>query len=147
MRELTKEQYAEICAKYAPKSKTWPDTLKAFLVGGLICALAQVIMYLWELAGAGGDAATATSMTLVFIGALLTGLGIYDDIAKFAGAGALVPITGFANAVASPALEFKSEGLVLGLAAKMFVIAGPVIVYGLAASVVYGLLLVMASLL
>lgn len=109
MRELTKEQYAEICAKYAPKSKTWPDTLKAFASGGLICALAQVIMYLWDLAGAGGDAATATSMTLVFIGALLTGLGIYDDIAKFAGAGALVPITGFANAVASPALEFKTE--------------------------------------
>ena len=109
MRELTNEQYAEICAKYAPKSKTWPDTLKAFASGGLICALAQVIMYLWELAGAGRDAATATSMTLVFIGALLTGLGIYDDIAKFAGAGALVPITGFANAVASPALEFKTE--------------------------------------
>lgn len=118
MRELTKEQYAEICAKYAPKSKTWPDTLKAFASGGLICAAAQVIMRLWELAGAGGDAATATSMTLVFIGALLTGLGIYDDIAKFAGAGALVPITGFANAVASPALEFKTEGFVTGLASS-----------------------------
>ena len=140
MRELTKEQYAEICAKYAPKSKTWPDTFKAFASGGLICALAQVIMYLWELAGAGGDAATATSMTLVFIGALLTGLGIYDDIAKFAGAGALVPITGFANAVVSPAIEFKAEGFVTGMAAKMFTIAGPVIVYGTTASVVYGLI-------
>ena len=141
MRELTKEQYAEICAKYAPKSKTCPDTLKAFASGGLICALAQVIMYLWELAGAGGDAATATSMTLVFIGALLTGLGIYDDIAKFAGAGALVPITGFANAVASPALEFKTEGVVTGLASKLFIIAGPVIVYGTLASIAYGLIL------
>ena len=145
MRELTKEQYAEICAKYAPKSKTWPDTLKAFASGGLICALAQVIMYLWEKAGAGGDAATATSMTLVFIGALLTGLGIYDDIAKFAGAGALVPITGFANAVASPALEFKTEGFVTGLGAKLFSIAGPVLAAGVVSSTVYGLVLLAAK--
>ena len=139
MRELTKEQYAEICAKYAPKSKTWPDTLKAFASGGLICALAQVIMYLWELAGAGGDAFTSTA--LIFLSALLTGLGVYDKFAAFAGAGALVPITGFANAVASPALEFKTEGFVTGLASKLFIIAGPVIVYGTLASIAYGLIL------
>lgn len=141
MRELTNEQYAALCARYAPKSKTWPDMLKAFLVGGLICALGQIIMYLWELAGAGEDAATVTSMTLVFLGAFLTGLGVYDDIASFAGAGALVPITGFANAVASPALEFKTEGLVTGLASKLFIIAGPVLVYGTLASVLYGFVL------
>lgn len=141
MRELTNEQYAKLCAKYAPKSKTWPDALKAFICGGLICAAGQVIVFLWQLAGAGEDAYTATSMTLVFFGAMFTGLGIYDNLAKFAGAGALVPITGFANAVASPALEFKTEGLVTGLASKLFVIAGPVLVYGTLASVAYGLLL------
>ena len=141
MNELTKEQYAELCAKHTPKSKTGLDTVKAFVCGGLICAAGQVIMHLWELAGAGEDAATATSMTLVFLGALFTGLGVYDDFAAFAGAGALVPITGFANSVASPALEFKTEGLVTGLAAKLFIIAGPVLVYGTLASVLYGLVL------
>lgn len=139
--ELTNEQYAALCARYAPKSKTGLDMLKAFFCGGAVCAVGQIIMYLWGLAGLGEDAPGVTSMTLVFIGAMLTGLGIYDNFAKFAGAGSLVPITGFANAVASPALEFKTEGLVTGLAAKLFVIAGPVLVYGTIASVLYGLVL------
>ncbi len=139
--QLTNEQYAELYARYAPKSKTGLDTLEAFLCGGAVCVVGQVIMYLWELAGLGDDAATATSMTLVFISAMLTGLGVYDDFAGFAGAGALVPITGFANSVASPALEFKTEGLVTGLAPKLFIIAGPVLVYGTLASVLYGLIL------
>ena len=141
MRSITNEQYAELCKRYSPKSKTGFDMLRAFLCGGAVCVLAEIITYLWELAGAGESAATATSMSMVFLGASLTGLGVYDKFAKFAGAGALVPITGFANAVASPALEFKSEGLITGLAAKMFIIAGPVLVYGTLASVLYGLLL------
>ena len=143
--ELTNEQYAKICARYAPKSKTGLDMVRAFVCGGAVCVVGQIIMYLWGLAGLGEDAACATSMTLVFIGAMLTGFGIYDKFAKFAGAGSLVPITGFANAVASPALEFKTEGFVTGLAAKLFVIAGPVLVYGTLSSVIYGLILCLIS--
>ncbi|HIS45767.1 MAG TPA: stage V sporulation protein AC [Candidatus Scatomorpha merdigallinarum] len=143
--ELTNEQYAQICARYAPKSKTGLDMVRAFVCGGAVCVVGQIIMYLWGLAGLGEDAACATSMTLVFIGAMLTGFGIYDNFAKFAGAGSLVPITGFANAVASPALEFKTEGFVTGLAAKLFVIAGPVLVYGTLSSVIYGLILCLIS--
>lgn len=143
--ELTNEQYAKICARYAPKSKTGLDMVRAFVCGGAVCVVGQIIMYLWGLAGLGEDAACATSMTLVFIGAMLTGFGIYDNFAKFAGAGSLVPITGFANAVASPALEFKTEGFVTGLAAKLFVIAGPVLVYGTLSSVIYGLILCLIS--
>ena len=143
--ELTNEQYAQICARYAPKSKTGLDMVRAFVCGGAVCVVGQIIMYLWGLAGLGEDAACATSMTLVFIGAMLTGFGIYDNFAKFAGAGSLVPITGFAKAVASPALEFKTEGFVTGLAAKLFVIAGPVLVYGTLSSVIYGLILCLIS--
>ena len=137
--ELTNEQYAQICARYAPKSKTGLDMVRAFVCGGAVCVVGQIIMYLWGLAGLGEDAACATSMTLVFIGAMLTGFGIYDNFAKFAGAGSLVPITGFANAVASPALEFKTEGFVYGTAAKMFVVAGPIIVFGVTAGAAVGL--------
>ena len=143
--ELTNEQYAQICARYAPKSRTGLDMVRAFVCGGAVCVVGQIIMYLWGLAGLGEDAACATSMTLVFIGAMLTGFGIYDNFAKFAGAGSLVPITGFANAVASPAPEFKTEGFVTGLAAKLFVIAGPVLVYGTLSSVIYGLILCLIS--
>ena len=114
-------------------------TEKQFWIGGLICVVGQIFTNCY---GAWGlekqDAGTAASMTLVALSALLTGLSVYDDIAKHAGAGTLVPITGFANAIAAPAVEFKTEGFVLGVGAKMFTIAGPVIVYGLAASVVYG---------
>ncbi len=140
--DMTNAEYNEYVKKRQPRSPLLPDVLKAFLVGGLICAAGQGLMQFYlcrELPRE--DAATATSMTLVFLGALLTGLGVYDDIGRFAGAGTLVPITGFANSVVSPALEFKREGWVAGTAAKMFIIAGPVIVYGIGSSVVYGLIL------
>ena len=136
---MTEKQYGALVARMAPKSPMWRDCLNAFWIGGLICVVGQIFTNCY---GAGGlekqDAGTAASMTLVALSALLTGLSVYDDIAKHAGAGTLVPITGFANAIAAPAVEFKTEGFVLGVGAKMFTIAGPVIVYGLAASVVYG---------
>ena len=117
--------------------------LWAFVVGGTICTLGQGIMEFWKAVGLNEkDAATATSITLVALSALLTGLHLYEKLAKHAGAGTLVPITGFSNSVASPALEFKSEGFVLGTGAKMFTIAGPVIVYGISASILYGIILV-----
>lgn len=136
---MTEKQYGALVARMAPKSPMWRDCLNAFWIGGLICVVGQIFMNCY---GAWGlekqDAGTAASMTLVALSALLTGLSVYDDIAKHAGAGTLVPITGFANAIVAPAVEFKTEGFVLGVGAKMFTIAGPVIVYGLAASVVYG---------
>lgn len=136
---MTEKQYGALVARMAPKSPMWRDCLNAFWIGGLICVVGQIFMNCY---GAWGlekqDAGTAASMTLVALSALLTGLSVYDDIAKHAGAGTLVPIMGFANAIAAPAVEFKTEGFVLGVGAKMFTIAGPVIVYGLAASVVYG---------
>ena len=136
---MTNDEYKKYVEKHMPRSRTKRNLLRAFVSGGCICAVGQAVLSLWGLAGLSeGDAATTCSITLVFIGALLTGLGIYDDIARFAGAGTLVPITGFANSVASPALEFKTEGYVMGTAVKMFSIAGPVIVYGISASVVYG---------
>ncbi len=142
MQKMTNEQYAEYVKRKSPPSPLWGDLLKAFLIGGAICVIGELVTQLWLYAGLEReDASTACSMTLVFLGALLTGLGVYDDIAKFGGAGTLVPITGFANAVVSPALEFKSEGFVTGTAAKMFIIAGPVIVFGVSASIVYGLVL------
>ena len=145
MPEMTNKQYAEFVKKKSPPSPIWGDLLRAFLIGGAICALGQVITELWGMAGLPRtDAGTACSMTLVFLGALCTGLGVYDDAAKFGGAGTLVPITGFANAVVSPALEFKSEGFITGTAAKMFIIAGPVIVFGTCASIIYGLILCLA---
>ena len=136
---MTEKQYGALVVRMAPKSPMWRDCLNAFWIGGLICVVGQIFTNCY---GAWGlekqDAGTAASMTLVVLSALLTGLSVYDDIAKHAGAGTLVPITGFANAIAAPAVEFKTEGFVLGVGAKMFTIAGPVIVYGLAASVVYG---------
>lgn len=142
MQKMTNEQYAEYVKRKSPPSPLWGDLLKAFLIGGAICVIGELVTQLWLYAGLErADVSTACSMTLVFLGALLTGLGVYDDIAKFGGAGTLVPITGFANAVVSPALEFKSEGFVTGTAAKMFIIAGPVIVFGVSASIVYGLVL------
>ena len=136
---MTEKQYGALVARMAPKSPMWRDCLNAFWIGGIICVVGQIFTNCY---GAWGlekqDAGTAASMTLVALSALLTGLSLYDDIAKHAGAGTLVPITGFANAIAAPAVEFKTEGFVLGVGAKMFTIAGPVIVYGLAASVVYG---------
>ena len=138
---MTEKQYARLVEDMSPKSPSWKNCLCAFLIGGLICALGQGIMNGYLSLGLDKEAAgTAMSMTLVAISALLTGLSVYDDIAKHAGAGTLVPITGFANAISSAAVEFQTEGFILGVGAKMFTIAGPVIVYGVSASVVYGLI-------
>ena len=138
---MTEREYGKLVKEMSPKSPIWKDCLFAFLIGGLICTIGQLIMNGYGAAGLDKtDAGTATSMTLVAISALLTGLSLYDNIAKHAGAGTLVPITGFANSIAAPAVEFKTEGFILGVGAKMFTIAGPVIVYGVSASVVYGLI-------
>ena len=140
---MTPKEYNRYVARLAQKSPLGRDLLRSFLVGGLICVIGQLILNgFTALDLSEQDAAAATSVSLVFLSAVLTGLSVYDDIAKFAGAGTLVPITGFANAVVSPAIEFKAEGFVTGMAAKMFIIAGPVIVYGTVASVLYGLILV-----
>ena len=131
--------YGKFVKARAPKSPLGKDCLRAFLVGGLICALAQAMLEgFLALKMTEENAKALVPVTLIFLAALLTGLGIFDDIAKFAGAGTLVPITGFANAVASPAIDDKSEGLVMGVGAQMFTIAGPVIVYGILTSVLYG---------
>lgn len=138
---ISKQQYNSMVKKMSPNSKSRTDILKAFLIGGLICSIGQGLLDMYSNFGFDKKTAAAwTSITLVFLSALLTGLGLYEKIAKHGGAGTLVPITGFANAVASPALEFKAEGFVLGVGAKVFAIAGPVILYGTAASVVYGLI-------
>ncbi len=138
---ISNQEYGELTKKRSPNSKLYKTLPKAFLIGGSICTLGEGLLNLYGYLGLDEKQAGAiTSMTLVFLSALLTGLEIYDRIAQHGGAGTLVPITGFANAVVSPAIDFKSEGFVLGLGAKMFVIAGPVIVYGITASVVYGLI-------
>lgn len=139
---MTNEEYRERAEKHAPRSRVGRNCLGAFLVGGTICCLGQLLNTAFLALGLDEQAAgTAEAVTLVALGALLTALGVYDDLAKLGRAGTLIPITGFSNAVAAPALEFKTEGLVTGTAVKMFSIAGPVIVYGLAASAVYGLIL------
>ena len=138
---MTEKEYGKLVKEMAPKSPMWRDCLMAFLVGGLICVLGQLAINGYTALGLEKqDASTLASMSLVALSALLTGLSLYDNIAKHAGAGTLVPITGFANSVAAPAVEFKTEGFILGVGAKMFTIAGPVIVYGVSASVVYGLI-------
>ena len=138
---MTEREYGKLVKDMAPKSPIGKDCAIAFVVGGLICTLGQLAMNGYLALGLEKqDASTAASMSMVALSALLTGLSLYDNIAKFAGAGTLVPITGFANAIASPAIEFKTEGFILGVGAKIFQIAGPVIVYGVSASVVYGLI-------
>ena len=138
---MNEKEYAKLVKRLAPKSPIVKDCIFAFLIGGLICTIGQAFLNLYSYLGLDEtNAGTATSVTLVGLSALLTGLSLYDNIAKYAGAGTLVPITGFANAIAAPAIEFKTEGMILGTAAKMFTIAGPVIVYGVSASVVYGLI-------
>ncbi len=140
---MTPKEYNRYVARLAKKSPLGKDLLNSFLIGGLICVIGQLILNGYTaLELSEQDAAAATSVSLVFLSAVLTGLSVYDDLAKIAGAGTLVPITGFANAVVSPAIEFKAEGFVTGMAAKMFIIAGPVIVYGTVASVLYGIILV-----
>lgn len=138
---MTEKEYGKLISNMAPKSPIVKDCFNAFWIGGLICCIGQLIMNGYAALGLDKtDAGTAASMSLVVLSALLTGLSLYDNIAKYAGAGTLVPITGFANAIAAPAVEFKTEGMVLGVGGKMFQIAGPVIVYGVSASVVYGLI-------
>ena len=139
--DLSNKKYKEMAEKKSPPSPIIKNCIIAFLIGGAICALGQGIINFFEACGMEfEDASCIASCSLVFLSVLLTGLNIYGKIAKHAGAGTLVPITGFANAVAAPALEFKSEGLILGLGAKMFVIAGPVIVYGVLSSVLAGII-------
>lgn len=144
--KLTETEYGRLAKLRSPNSKMYKTVPMAFLTGGVICCIGQLLINLYKLAGADEImAGTLTSVSLVFLSAVLTGFGLYDKIAKHAGAGTLVPITGFANAVVSPALEFKTEGYVLGVGAKIFIIAGPVIVYGLAASAIYGVILFIAQ--
>lgn len=141
---MQNDEYKRFAERHAPRSSVAGNCLGAFLVGGAICCVGQLLLGLFRAAGLDEQAAgTAESVALVGLGALLTALGVYDDLAAIGRAGTLVPITGFSNAVAAPALEFKTEGLVTGTAVKMFSIAGPVLVFGLAASTIYGLVLCM----
>lgn len=144
---ISSKEYNKIVMKNSPKSKLFVNCIKAFLIGGAICTIGQGFTDLYAMLGAAEkDSKTLCSVTLIFIGILLTAIGVYDKIAKHGGAGTLVPITGFANAVSSPAIEFKSEGYIAGLGAKLFIIAGPVIVYGVSASIIYGFVLWILSL-
>lgn len=137
----SKEQYAKMVEKATPPSPKLKNCIKAFLIGGLICTLGQGFLTLFEYLGMNEDEQKAmTAVSLIVLTAILTGIGIFDKIAKHAGAGTIVPITGFANAVVSPAMEFKTEGRVLGTGARIFIIAGPVIAYGTAAAFVYGII-------
>ncbi len=139
---MSNQEYNQYVSSKAKPSPLWKDCLWAFCVGGLICVLGQWMMNWYEgLGQSKEDAGTLVAVSLIFLAALLTGLGWFDDIAKRAGAGTLVPITGFSNAMVSPALEFKSEGFVLGTGAKLFTVAGPVLVYGISASIIYGIIL------
>lgn len=141
MNMVSKKKYSKMVEKQTKNSPIIKDCLKAFLIGGAICSLGQVVMNIYmSLELEKKEAQTLTSVTLVFLGVLLTAFHLYEKIAKHGGAGTLIPITGFANAVSSPAIEFKSEGFILGVGAKMFTIAGPVIVYGTVASVIYGVI-------
>lgn len=142
--DMTPQEYSAYLKRIAPPSPIVKDTSLAFLTGGAICALGQLIQNGFLALGLSkSDAGTAVSITLIFLSALLTGLNRYNSIARFAGAGTLVPITGFANSIVSPAIDCKSEGFITGMAAKMFVVAGPVIVFGTLASVVYGVILML----
>jgi stage V sporulation protein AC len=139
--EKAKRQYQDMVDEYSPKSKIFTDCLRAFLFGGSICCFGQFLSSAYlSLTGSKDTAAACTAITLIFITVLLTGLGVFDKIGKHAGAGTFVPITGFANAMAAPAIEFKREGYILGVGAKMFTVAGPVIVYGCLASMFVGVI-------
>lgn len=136
---MKQESYREKVARLAPKSPLLADSIKAFLSGGLICFFAQWLFFLYRFLGADGKSgSTLVTVTLIFLAALLTGLGLFDRIARHAGAGTLVPVTGFANSVVSPALDTKSEGLVVGVGSKIFTVAGPVILFGILSGAVYG---------
>lgn len=140
--DMSNQEYDRFVKKKAPPSPIWKNMIWAFCVGGLICAAGQGLLNLYKgFRLSETAAAIAVSVSFVVLAALLTGLGLFDKIAKRAGAGTLVPITGFANSMVAPALEFKSEGLILGTGAKLFTLAGPVLAYGISASVIYGLIL------
>ena len=142
--DMTPKEYQQYVQQKSKKSPILKDVALAFIIGGLICVVGQAIQNGWSAAGLNEeDAGTATSCTLVLLSALLTGFNLYSRLARFGGAGTLVPITGFANAVVSPAIDFKSEGFVTGMAAKMFTVAGPVIVFGTLASAIYGAILML----
>lgn len=144
--KVTKQEYSNMADKASPGSKTLRNCVLAFLSGGVICTIGQIITNMCKSSGMElQEARITTSILLVFLGAFLTAVGLYDNLAKHAGAGSLVPITGFANSIVAPAIEFKSEGYVMGIGAKMFVIAGPVLVYGIATSAVYGIILYIAN--
>ncbi len=139
--KISNKEYSELVKKASPPSPKLKNCIWAFTVGGGICALGQLLLTLYKYLGLSEEVASpAVTITIIFLTALFTALGLFDKLAKRAGAGTLVPVSGFANAVASPAIEFKSEGIVLGLCANLFKIAGPVIVYGTVASVVYGII-------
>ena len=138
---VSPKEYDKIVQKNSPKSKIVKNCLKAFFIGGTICTIGQGLFALYQSFGLDEKMSkTLVSVSLIFLGILFTAIGVYDKIARHGGAGTLVPITGFANAVSSPAIEFKSEGYIAGLGAKLFIIAGPVIVYGVSASIVYGVI-------
>ena len=139
-KKMTKKEYMEWSQKEAPKTKKGRNMLMAFLVGGTICTIGQIINNLLLDAGMiKEDSSAVTTLIMIFLGAFLTGLNIYDNIGKVGGAGASIPVTGFANSIVSPAMEYKKEGYVMGVGAKMFLIAGPVLVYGVVASIICGI--------
>jgi len=139
--KMTKKEYQSYVERKSPKSKVLINVARAFLVGGLICTLGQFITNLLKARGLPQDATTSiTVIIMIFLSVFFTGINIYDDLGKFAGAGSIIPITGFANSIVSPAMEHKSEGYVMGVGAKMFTVAGPVLVYGISASVVAGII-------
>lgn len=140
-RTVSNKEYDSMVKKASPNSRIVSDCVKSFVIGGIICVIGEIISQSLSSAGMNKtDTAAITSSSLIFIGALLTAVGLYDDIAKIGKAGTLVPITGFANSIVSPAVEYKTEGLVLGVGAKMFTIAGPVLVFGVSASVIYAII-------
>ncbi|MBC7765367.1 MAG: stage V sporulation protein AC [Hyphomonadaceae bacterium] len=141
VKKYTKKEYGKMVERSAPKTSMFQNLLWAFFIGGAICVVGQLISQYFRNRGWSiENVASGTSIIMVFLGALFTGLGLYDKLAKFAGAGTIVPITGFANAIVSPAMEFKREGYILGVAGKMFVVAGPVLVYGITTSVIAGVI-------
>lgn len=138
---VTPDEYQSLSKQFTPKPTVVKNTVRAFVIGGLICALGQVMINLMVMGGmALTQAQTVATAVLIFLGALLTGLGVYDEIAKVGGAGAFIPVTGFANSIVSPALEFKREGYVAGVGARLFMVAGPVLVYGISTSIIIGLI-------
>ncbi len=141
MKNISKKEYNQYVSNKVPKPNYFKNCIRAFIVGGIICTFGQLILNTLMSYGLEKEAASiATPIILVFLGAFFTGLGVYDRLGKFAGAGSIVPITGFANSIVSPAMEYKREGYVFGVAAKMFSIAGPVLVYGFGSSVIVGLI-------